>query len=54
MHNLSTIVSKNEEEFDLSLSNVATGVHKNEYWHILERISYFRSDPFTLVDLDLP
>ena len=48
------IASENEEEFDFSLSNVVVGVHKSNTLDILEKISYFRSDPFTLIDLELP
>ena len=48
------IVSKNEEEFDFSLSNVAVGVQKSDTLDVLEEISYFRSDSFTLIDLELP
>ena len=48
------IASENEEEFYFSLSNVVVGVHKSNNLDILEQISDFRSDPFTLIDLYLP
>ena len=48
------IASENEEEFDFSLSNVADGVQKIDTLDVLEEISYFRSDPFTLICLVLP
>ena len=43
-----------EERFDSSLSNHANSVHKSDTLDILEEISYFRSDPFTLIDIELP
>ena len=43
-----------EERFDSSLYNHATGVQKSDTLDVLEEISYFRSDPFTLIDLVLP
>ena len=42
VHSLLVIVLEREEEFDFSISN-----------DDLEIISYFKSDPFTLLDLDL-
>ena len=51
---LPVIVSENEEEFDFSISNVVAGVQKSNTLDVLEEISYFRSDPFTLFDLELP
>ena len=45
------IASESEEEFDFSPSNVDSGVYIS---NTLEKISYFRSDPFTLLDLYLP
>ena len=48
------IASKNAEEFDFSISNVAVDVYKSNALDVLEEISGFRSDPFTLFDLDLP
>ena len=50
---LLVIVSENEEEFDLFISNVAAGVQKSNNLDVLEEISYFMSDPFTLIDLDI-
>ena len=43
-----------KERFDSSLSNHVAGVHKSGTLDVLEEISYFRSDPFTLIDLELP
>ena len=40
---------ENEEEFDFSLSNVVVGVDKSEFLDVLGEISYFGSDPFTLI-----
>ena len=54
MQSLPVIASKNEEEFDFSLSKVAVGVHKSDTMDVLEEISCFRTDYFTLIDLDLP
>ena len=38
----------------ISLSNVVVGVHKSNTLDILEEISDFRSDSFTLIDIELP
>ena len=54
VQSLLMIASKNEEEFDFYLSNVAAGVHKSNTLDVLEEISYFRSDPFTLFDTKFP
>ena len=54
VQNLLVIASESEEEFDFSPSNVAASVRISNTLDILEKISYFRSDPFTLLDLDLP
>ena len=54
VHSLQVIVSKNEEEFDFSISNVVVGVQKSNTLDVLEETSDFRSDPFTLFDLELP
>ena len=54
VHSLSVIVSKNEEEIDFSITNDVDGVYISNYLDILEIISDFRSDPFTLIDLELP
>ena len=43
-----------EDKFDSSLSNNVVGVHKSDTLYVLEEISYFRIDPFTLTDLVLP
>ena len=43
-----------EEKFDSYLSNHATGVQKSDIFDVLEEISNFRSDPFTLIDQVLP
>ena len=54
MHSLWVIVSGNKEEFDFSISIYVVGVHKSNNLNILEIISYFRSDPFSIIDLDIP
>ena len=54
MQNLLVIASKSEEEFDFSPSNVALGVNISNRLDILEKVSYFRSDPFTFLDLYIP
>ena len=43
------IASESEEEFDFSPYNVAAGVNISNTLDILEKISYFRSDPFALL-----
>ena len=48
------IVSENEEEFDLSIFNDVYGVDISNTMKILEIISNFMSDTFTLIDLELP
>ena len=47
------IASESEEEFDFSVSNVVVGVHKSDTLYFLEEISYFISDPLTLIDVEL-
>ena len=54
VHSLPVIASENEEEFVFSISNVVVGMQKSNTLDILKIISYFRSDPFTFIDLDLP
>ena len=54
VQNLQVIASKSEEEFDLSPSNVVGGVQIINTLDILEKIPDRRSDPFALLDLDLP
>ena len=51
VQSLPMIASKNAEEFNLSLSNVDAGVKKSNNLYVFEEISYFRSDPLTLIDL---
>ena len=51
VQNLPMIASESEEEFDLSPSNVVASVQISNNLDILEKISDFRSDPFTLIDL---
>ena len=51
LQSFAVIVSENEEEFDFSISNVVAGVQKSNTLDVLEEISYFRSDPFTLIDI---
>ena len=54
VHSLSVISWAKGEEFDFSVSNDIACVKISNYLDILEIISYFRSDPFTLIDLELP
>ena len=51
LQSLPVIASENEEEFDSSISSVVVGVQKSYNLVILEEISYFRSNPFTLIYL---
>ena len=51
---LLVIGSENEEEFVFSFSNIVVGVKKINNLDILEEILYFGSDPFTLLDVELP
>ena len=44
VQNFPVIASKSEEEFDFSLSNVASGVKMCNTLDILEEISYYQSD----------
>ena len=48
------IASENEEEFDFSPSNVVVVVHIINNLYFFEIISYCRSNPFMLIDLELP
>ena len=54
VHSLSVIVSQKEEEFDFSISNDVVGVNIGNTMDILEIMSDYRSDPFTLINLELP
>ena len=54
MHSLPVIVSEKEEEFDFYISNDVSSVHISNTMDILEIISDCRSDPFTLIDIELP
>ena len=54
VQNLLVIASESEEKFDFSPSTVAAGVQICNSLDILEKISDCRSDPFSLLDLDLP
>ena len=54
VQNLPAIASESEEEFDFSISNYVFGVCISNTLDFLEEISYFRSDPFSLLDLDIP
>ena len=54
VHSLTVIASGKGEEFDFSVSNDVDGVKISNYLDILDIISYCRSDPFTLIDLDIP
>ena len=49
VQNLPVIASKSEDEFDLSPYNVVFGVHISNTLDILEKISDYRSDLFTLL-----
>ena len=53
MQNLPVIASESEEKFVFSPSNVVVGVKISNTLDILEKLSDCRSDPFTLLDLDL-
>ena len=54
VQNLPVTASESEDEFDLSPSIVASGMQISNKLYILEKISDCRSDPFALLDLDLP
>ena len=54
MHSLPVTVSETVEEFDFSIYNDVVGVHISNISDILEIISYYKSDPFTLINLELP
>ena len=54
VHSLPVISRGKGEEFDVSVSNDVAGVKIINYLDILEIISYCRSDPFTLIYLELP
>ena len=54
VHSLPVIVSEKEEEFNLSISNDVAGVQISNTIDILEIISDYKSDPFTLINLELP
>ena len=54
VQNLPVIASESEEEFDFSPSKFAADVNISNTLDILEKISYFMSDPFAFLDLYLP
>ena len=54
VQNLPVIASESEEEFNLSPSNVSVVVQISNAFDILEIISYCRSDPLTLIYLQIP
>ena len=54
MHSLPVTISKTVEEFDLSIYNNVTGVNISNTMDIMEIISDYRIDPFTLINLELP
>ena len=54
VHSLPVISPGKGEEFDFSVSNDVVGVRISNSLGILEIISYCRSDPFTLINLELP
>ena len=54
MHSLPEIVSETIEEFYFSNYNDVAGVQISNTIDILEIISDYKSDPFTLINLELP
>ena len=54
VHSLPVIVSEKVEEFDFSISNNVSGVQISNIMDIMEIISDYKSDPFTLINLELP
>ena len=54
VQNLRVTASENEDEFNFSPYNGCYDVKISNYLDILEIISYFKSNPFTLIDLELP
>ena len=54
VHILPMTVSEKVEEFDFSISNNVAGVKISNTMDIMEIISYYRSDTFTLINLELP
>ena len=54
VHSLPVIAPGKGEEFDFSVPNDVVGVKIINYLDILEIILYFRIDPFTLIDLEIP
>ena len=53
VHSLSVSVSEKLEEFDFSIYNDVSGVHISNTSHNMEIISDYKSDPFTLINLEL-
>ena len=47
-------VSETIEEFDFFVYNNVAGVQIINSTDILEIISYYKSDPFTLINIELP
>ena len=54
VHSLPVIVSEKEEEFGFSISNDVAGVQISNTMYIMEIISNYRSDRFTLINLEIP
>ena len=54
VHSLPVIAPGKGGEFDFSVSNDVAGVQISNSLDILEIISDYRSDAFTLIDLELP
>ena len=54
VHSLPVTVLEKVEEFELSISNNVAGVQIGNTMDIMEIISDYRSDPFTLINLELP
>ena len=53
VHSLPVTVLETVGEFALSIYNDVSGVHISNISDIVEIISYYKSDPFTLINLEL-
>ena len=54
VHSLPVTISETMEEFDFSVYSNVVGVKISNTTDILEIISDYKSDPFTLINLELP
>ena len=54
VHSLLVTVSETVEEFDFSIYNDVFGVHISNINDIQEIRSYYKTDPFTLINLEIP